>query len=312
VDFAIDHIAPKVTEVSTGWGFRLMEGGQGQKSLLATVSEQMIALEKRDWELWLIAAGAGMLVGVGLLALLFRAAFLQHGLLRLNLAVSPEIFFGFVALLVLFNTYVISRRLELRRTREQVISTTMQTELVRLQSFTDPLTEVYNRRALDEIARRFMSHAKRLKKPLTFMMVDVDRFKDINTGFGHLMGDFVLAEVAAILRGSVRGTDAVVRYGGDEFMVILADADFQGGQVVVDRTSNLLADWNRAGHLKNFELTFSIGVAEWTEGKALDEMLDGADKAMYSTKAARKESSGSGSQASPTRQRAHSSAVARE
>ena len=269
-----------------------MQPSAGHRSLLATVTEQMTALEKRDWEVWLIAAGAGALLGIGVLAVLFRAAFLRHGLLRLNIAVSPELFFGFVALLILFNTYVINRRLQLRRTREQVVSTTIQSELLRLQSFTDPLTEVYNRRALGEIARRFMSHAKRLGKPLTFMMVDVDRFKDVNTRFGHLMGDFVLAEVATILRGAVRGADAVVRYGGDEFLVILADAKFEGGQVVVDRVSRLLSDWNHAGHLRDFELTFSIGLAAWSEGKALDEMLDQADQAMYSTKALRKETSG--------------------
>jgi diguanylate cyclase (GGDEF)-like protein len=261
-----------------------METEPRHQSLLATVSEQLIALEKRDWEVWLISAGVGVAFGIGLLALLFRAAFLQQGLLHLSVAVSPELFFGFVALLILYNTYIINRRLQLRRTREQVISTTIQSELVRLQSFTDPLTEVYNRRALDDLARRFMSHAKRLGKPLTFMMVDVDRFKQVNTRFGHLMGDFVLAEVAGILRGSVRGTDAVVRYGGDEFLVILADATTEGGQVVIDRTARILADWNHEQHLKDFELTLSIGMTEWSDGKVLDEMLDGADRAMYSTK----------------------------
>jgi diguanylate cyclase (GGDEF)-like protein len=269
-----------------------MESSPRHQSLLATVSEQMIALEKRDWEVWLVSAGVGIAIGIGVLALLFRAAFLQHGLLHLNFAVSPEFFFGFVALLVLYNTYVISRRLQLRRTREQAISTTIQSELVRLQSFTDPLTEVYNRRALDDIARRFIGNAKRLGKPLTFMMVDVDRFKDINTRFGHLMGDFVLAEVATILRGAVRGSDAVVRYGGDEFLVILCNSNFQGGQVVANRTANSIADWNQAKHLSDFELSFSIGLAEWSDGKLLDEMLDAADKAMYSTKALHKMATG--------------------
>jgi len=252
----------------------------------------MAALEKHDWNLWLIAAGAGILVGIGLLALLFRAAFLQHGLLHLNLAISPELFFGFVALLILFNTYIVNRRLQLRRTREQFISSTIQGELARLQSFTDPLTEVYNRRALDEMAQRFMSHAKRLGKPVTFMMVDVDRFKDVNTRFGHLMGDFVLVEVATILRRAVRGSDTVVRYGGDEFLVILADATFMGGQVVVERIATFLADWNSAEHLKKFELAFSIGIAEWADGKTLDQMLDETDQSMYSTKALHKKTSG--------------------
>jgi diguanylate cyclase (GGDEF)-like protein len=265
-----------------------MEPSTKQQSLLATVSEQMAALEKRDWEVWLVSAGVGITIGIGILALLFRAAFIQHGSLRLNVAVSPVFFFGFVAILVLFNIYVISKRIQLRRTRQQVISTTIQSELVRLQSFTDPLTEVYNRRALEDIARRFIGTAKRQGKPLTFMMLDVDQFKEINTRFGHLMGDFVLAEVATILRGAVRGSDAVIRYGGDEFLAILYNSNFQGGQVVANRIAGNLADWNGEEHLKDFELSFSIGIAEWSEGKLLDEMLDSADQAMYSTKALHK------------------------
>jgi diguanylate cyclase (GGDEF)-like protein len=66
-------------------------------------------------------------------------------------------------------------------------------------------------------------------------MADVDRFKEVNTKFGHLTGDLVLAEVASLLKGSVRGCDAVVRYGGDEFILILADADSQGAERVVGR-----------------------------------------------------------------------------
>lgn len=271
-----------------------MEPSSGSRSLLAKVNEQMTALERRDWELWMVAAGAGTLVGIGLLGLMFRAALLEHGMLHLNMAVSPEMLFGLAALLILFNTYIINRRVQLRRARGQLISTTIQSELIRLQSFTDPLTEVYNRRALGEMARRFMSHARRLGKPVTFMMVDVDRFKDVNTRFGHLMGDFVLAEVANILRGAVRGADAVVRYGGDEFLVILADADLLGGQVVTDRIARLLKEWNSAKHLANFELSFSIGLAEWSEGKTLDEMLDQADTRMYSTKTQRKQFPGNG------------------
>ncbi len=288
-----------------------MQSSTGYQSLLSTVGEQLAELEKRDWRLWLVSAGTGTLLAIGLLALLFRAAFLRHGLLHLDIDISPELFFGFVALLILFNTYVINRRMQLRRMREQVISTTLQGEMVRLQSFTDPLTEVYNRRALDEMAQRFMSHAKRLGKPLTFMMVDVDRFKDVNTRFGHLMGDFVLVEVATILRRAVRGSDAVVRYGGDEFLMILADATFTGGQVVVDRIAGFLAEWNSARHLKNFELTFSIGIAEWVEGKTLDQMLDEADQAMYSTKALHKETASGKAPPSGTDRSNHPNAFAK-
>lgn len=257
-------------------------------SVLARVSTQLRALEKRDWELWLIVSGTGVLVGAGFIALAFPSAILHEGSLHFEIDVSRELFISLVAMLVLLNTYVISRRLELRRTREMVISTTIQSELIRLQSFTDPLTEVYNRRMLDDMFHRYVSHAKRLSKPMTLLVVDVDRFKDINTQFGHLTGDFVLAEIAALLQGAVRGSDAVVRYGGDEFLVFLADSPAEGAGIVNSRVAKSVQDWNASGHLGNFELTLSIGMAEWNDGKNLDQMLTEADQKMYAAKDARK------------------------
>ncbi|PYV11578.1 MAG: hypothetical protein DMG23_03940 [Acidobacteria bacterium] len=258
-------------------------------SLIARLSHQLAALEKRDWELWLIVTGTGILVGVGLLALIFPSAILRRGNVRMEIEVSRELFVSLVALLILFNTYIISRRLELRRTRDAVISATIQSELARLQSFTDPLTEVYNRRSLDDMAGKYMGRAKRLGTPLTFMVLDVDRFKEINTRFGHLTGDFVLAEIAAILTSAVRGSDAVVRYGGDEFLIILGEADLRGGQIVAGRIAKYSEDWSAAGHLPNFELTISIGLAEWHVGQTLDRVLDEADRRMFSSKETRKD-----------------------
>jgi diguanylate cyclase (GGDEF)-like protein len=257
-------------------------------SVLARVSTQLKALEKRDWELWLIVSGTGVLVGAGFIALAFPSAILHEGSLHFEVDVSRELFISLIALLVLLNTYVISRRMELRRTREMVISTTIQSELIRLQSFTDPLTEVYNRRMLDDMFHRYVSHAKRLSKPMTLLVVDVDRFKDINTQFGHLTGDFVLAEIASLLQGAVRGSDAVVRYGGDEFLVFLADSPEEGAAVVHARVAKSVQDWNNAGHLGNFEMTLSIGMAQWKEDRTLDDILTEADQKMYAVKDARK------------------------
>jgi diguanylate cyclase (GGDEF)-like protein len=262
---------------------KLQEQGE---SVLARVSQQLAILEKRDWELWVIVSLTGVLVGVGLLALLFPAAFLKQDNIHFEINVSRQLVLGLFTLLTLLNTYIVTRRVELRRLREKLISSTIQNELVRLQSFTDPLTEIYNRRSLEDMSARFISHAKRLHKPLTFVLIDVDRFKQVNTRFGHLTGDFVLAELAALLRSSVRGSDAIVRYGGDEFLMILANTSATDTGRVVDRIRAYLRDWNKAGHLQNFEVSLSIGVAEWAEGKSLDEILDIADQEMYASKAA--------------------------
>jgi diguanylate cyclase (GGDEF)-like protein len=259
------------------------------QGVLAQVNKQLLHLERRDAELWLIVSVAGFLVGAGLVAILFPAAFLKQGSIRFEITVSRSLVLGLMVLLALLNTYLLTRRLEIRRARQELISRTIQQEVLQQQSFTDPLTEVYNRHSLKEMAARFMSQARRSASPLTLMLVDVDQFKQVNTRFGHLTGDIVLADTAALLKHSVRGSDAVFRYGGDEFLVILADTSVTNTKHVVERITARLADWNGAGHLQNFELSLSIGIAEWAEGKTLDILLESADKKMYAAKADRHE-----------------------
>jgi len=181
-------------------------------------------------------------------------------------------------------SYLVAKRFEVRRLREQLISSTLQNLVIEEQSFTDPLTETYNRRALNDISSRFISQARRRHAPLTFLMVDANNFKRINTRFGHLTGDLMLAEIASVLKSSIRGSDAAVRYGGDEFLVILADTTAIGAANVVERIHGKLDDWNHAGHLEGFQVTVSIGAAEWHEGDTLGNLLDRADRKMYEQK----------------------------
>jgi diguanylate cyclase (GGDEF)-like protein len=250
---------------------------------LARVSQQLSRLEKRDWELWVIVSLTGVLVSAGLVSILFRAAF-KEDRFHFEITVSRPLVIGLVVLLALLNTYLVTKRFEVRRLREQLISSTLQNQIIEQQSFTDPLTEIYNRRSLDRIAGQFISQARRRKSPLTFLMVDADDFKHINTRFGHLAGDFVLAEIAGILRYSIRGSDAAVRYGGDEFLLLLADTTMAGAQKVIERIQRRLEDWNQADHLEGFRVSLSIGAAEWQDGQTLDQVLDGADQRMYEQK----------------------------
>ena len=253
------------------------------ESALARVSLQLSRLEKRDWELWVIVSLTGILVSIGLLALLFRAAFKSDSV-HFELTVSRSLVTALFVVITLVNTYLVTKRFEVRRLREQLISTTLQNQVIEQQSFTDPLTEIYNRRSLDRLAGQFISQARRRGGALCFLMIDADNFKKINTRFGHLTGDFVLAEIAGILKASIRGSDVVVRYGGDEFLIVLADTTASGAETVVKRIDGTLDDWNAAGNLEDFSISVSIGIAEWHEGDTLDEMLDAADRRMYEQK----------------------------
>jgi diguanylate cyclase (GGDEF)-like protein len=264
-----------------------VQPSQDCQNVMANVNVELRKLEKRDWELWLIVTATGILAAAGLLALLLPAAFLKSGSLHFEVTVSKELACGLLVLLTLTNSYIVSRRIEFRQLRQKTISTAMQNELIRLQSFTDPLTEIYNRRSLEDLAGRYIGQAKRLGCPLTFLLIDVDRFKQVNTQFGHLTGDFVLSEIAALLKGSIRGMDAAIRYGGDEFLVVLGNTNSTGAAVVVNRIRDSLKDWNESSRLDDFAVSLSIGKAEWIDGKTLDEVLDLADRHMYSEKLGR-------------------------
>jgi diguanylate cyclase (GGDEF)-like protein len=261
--------------------------GHDSDTILANVNRELRRLDKRDAELWLIVTGTGILVAAGLLAILVPAAFMRSGNFHFEINVSKELVCGLLVMLTLTNTYIVSRRIEFRQMRQKTISTAMQNELIRLQSFTDPLTEIYNRRSLEELAGRFIGQAKRQHTPLTFLLIDLDRFKEVNTRFGHLTGDFVLTEVATLLKGSIRGADAAIRYGGDEFLIALANTGAEGATTVIHRIQAFLNDWNQSSGLDDFTVSLSIGTAEWTDGKTLDEVLDAADQNMYKNKSQR-------------------------
>jgi len=271
------------------------QDGHDSDTVLANVNRELRSLDKRDWELWLIVTATGLLVGAGLLAVLLPAAFLKSGNLHFEVTVSKQLACGLLVLLILANTYLVTRRIEFRQLRQKMISTAMQNELIRLQSFTDPLTEIYNRRSLEDLAGRFIGQAKRMGKPLTFLLIDLDRFKHVNTRFGHLTGDFVLTEIAGLLKGSIRGTDAAIRYGGDEFLIALANTSVTGAATVVNRIDTSLRDWNHSSGLDDFTVSLSIGIGEWTDGKTLDEVLDLADRNMYEEKSRRATLSQAGS-----------------
>src|SRR5215469_11810987 len=155
------------------------------ETTLVRVTQQLSKLEKRDWELWGIVSITGILVSASLLAILFHAAFFGKDVIHFDLTVSRPLAIEIFVLLALLNTYLVAKRFEVRRLREQLISTTLQNQVIEHQSMTDPLTEIYNRRSLDRLAESFISHARRRHWPLTFMMLDANSFKQINTRFGH-------------------------------------------------------------------------------------------------------------------------------
>ena len=149
----------------------------------------------------------------------------------------------------------------------------------------DPLTDLYNRHTLAEILEREITRAQRYHHPIGILMIDVNRFKEINDRFGHTMGDQVLQSVAGILRCCVRESDIVVRYGGDEFLVLLLETNGET-EIVRKRILKEMSRQKQMGPLSQFPTSLAIGTAHWVPGRgdSIENILAEADRAMYEAK----------------------------
>lgn len=175
--------------------------------------------------------------------------------------------------LVYFDAIVqdITERVEAQRRLEQMART-------------DSLTGLYNRQHLMERFEAELARASRYSRPLSVMMIDLDHFKQVNDGYGHLAGDDVLVAAASVIEEILRETDFVGRYGGEEFLAVLPETSLEGAMDLAERLRGAMEDnchWMPCGD--ELEVTCSIGVAEALCDE-VENIIDLADSAMYAAK----------------------------
>jgi diguanylate cyclase (GGDEF)-like protein len=155
---------------------------------------------------------------------------------------------------------------------------------IQQQALTDALTGCYNRRSFEMQFDREMQVARRQHQPLSLMMLDLDRFKQLNDSAGHDAGDDALRRLAACFRQELRGVDSAARFGGDEFALILPQAYSEGAQIVAER----LRAHIEGIHIPGFgNLSASIGIATFpAHGSSRSDLVIAADAALYSAKRA--------------------------
>jgi diguanylate cyclase (GGDEF)-like protein len=171
---------------------------------------------------------------------------------------------------------------EIRRTN---LALAAANEEVKRLAITDPLTACYNRRFFDEIGRRELERHKRYGKPLTVMFVDINQFKHLNDRFGHDTGDDVLRTLGALLQHQVRQSDYVIRWGGDEFLLLLTCTSKEAALKAEELKTAFAAERDQAGLPPDIGL--SVGVAEVQDSaETLANAIRAADSEMYRDKVA--------------------------
>lgn len=163
---------------------------------------------------------------------------------------------------------------------------TLEQELMQVSELVreDQLTGALNRRGLDETLDRELKRSDRNRTPLCVALLDIDNFKKLNDSLGHQAGDRALTHLTQVIKGTLRPTDAVGRYGGEEFVIVLPDTDLEAG---VEALQRLQRDLTKKFFLHNNErilVTFSAGVALRGPAEDQEDLMGRADKAMYQAK----------------------------
>ncbi|MFO0945811.1 MAG: diguanylate cyclase [Planctomycetota bacterium] len=149
----------------------------------------------------------------------------------------------------------------------------------------DPLTTLYNRRYLEEFLPMLLEGARRQRSATSLLLCDIDHFKGINDTQGHDAGDRVLRTLAQTLRDSVRASDVVCRYGGEEFVILLPQTDESGAMIIADKLRQRVAERCQRGDARE-PVTISIGVSVFPHhGEEYAELIKAADLALYRAKA---------------------------
>jgi diguanylate cyclase (GGDEF)-like protein len=183
---------------------------------------------------------------------------------------------GFATYFALNRFTILNQRLTLEiETRKK-----LERELI-IAATVDKLTQIYNRRKLEDIIQAEIERAKRYSTPLSLIMIDLDDFKRANDTHGHQAGDRILRAVADILKTNIRTTDAAGRWGGEEFMIVVPATPLDNARELAEKIRHIIAS-HQFDHACS--ITISLGLAQLFQGDSFDSFISRVDDALYRAK----------------------------
>lgn len=233
-----------------------------------------------------------VIAGMGMwLVIMFIGAFLSISLNQFKVLISVN--FLTLLLIALFNLYLLRKAgvydfgflyRWLNVIFAVIVTILLIQRIGRLQQLyasTDTLTGLLNRRAMYDALLNEARRTDRYKKPFSVILFDLDKFKHINDTYGHVTGDCTLQAISRIVKNQIRDIDYLSRWGGEEFLVVLLEADLEKCFQVAERIRKAVNEYSfeKAGHV-----TASFGAATFTPGQSLDDLLHIVDLEMYAAK----------------------------
>ena len=259
---------------------------QGSPSMLARTEEiqrEIQQLSGRDLQLWSIGILITLVLTAGLLALLLPNLVWAQRVILVEHSYLPQLFFGLISMVVLFNIYIMGQKLTLNSTRRALIRELVLNERLESLSLIDPLTQLLNRRAMNQLIPPEVARANRVGGDLCFLTIEIKDLAALSAKFGTLEGDFLLVEFAKILKLVFRGGDIVFREGKEQFLVMMPDTSEQEANFPIQRLRRSVEQWNLTNQ-KGYDLNFTYALAPYITGVDFAEVLAAAERKLYQKK----------------------------
>lgn len=173
---------------------------------------------------------------------------------------------------------------ELEEYKKQVARLQNDLNKYKTESITDHLTGLYNRKYMDIKMAEEIERFKRIGTPFCVMMADIDYFKNVNDNYGHLIGDQVLKHLSKTIQDTIRKTDFAFRYGGEEFLIMLVNADVRNAQHVAEQIRKKLETVNFSLKDKSFNVTASFGISAFERDDTIESVIKRSDDRLYKAK----------------------------
>jgi diguanylate cyclase (GGDEF)-like protein len=244
------------------------------------IQEHIGALAGRDLQLLSISLLLLLILSAGILALVYPNLMSAPKTLRTDVRMMPQLFFGLVVLIILFNVYIVLQKRELGATRRRLVEELIFNERMEAVSLIDPTTQLFNRRAMEQMVAHEVARTNRLGSTLSLLVLDISDFEAISNRLGTQESEQFLYETGQLVKNTFRGSDMVFRYKETQFLIMMPDTTEQQVDYAIKRLEGEVARHNSEFRCLA-ELAFSCGVAQYAQGSRISDTLLNAERKAF-------------------------------
>jgi len=244
------------------------------------IQEHIGALAGKDLQLLSISLLLLLVLSGGVLALVSPNLMSAPQTFHADARMLPQLFFGLIALIILFNVYIVLQKRELGATRRRLVEELIFNERMEAVSLIDPATQLFNRRAMEQMLPHEVGRTKRLASALSLMVLDVTDFEAISNRLGTPESEQFLYQAAQLVKNTFRGSDMVFRHKEMQFLVVMPGTDERQVDFAITRLESAIASYNSEFRCQA-ELAFSYGVAQYAQGSKITDTLVTAERKAF-------------------------------